>query len=101
MATVTKASLADKITTTSGLNGREAADVVQGFFEETSKALEEGKDVKLAGIGNFNLRDKNERPGRNPTTGEEVTITPRRVVTFHAGQKLKTKVKRHVGKELK
>jgi len=101
MATVTKANLAENISTTLGLNRREATNVVQGFFEEASIALEQGKDIKLARLGNFNLRDKKARPGRNPKTGEDVIIAPRRLVTFHAGQTLKTKVKRHVGAELK
>jgi integration host factor subunit alpha len=63
--------------------------MVETFFDEIRKALERGESVKLSGFGNFQLRDKPQRPGRNPKTGEEIPITARRVVTFHASQKLK------------
>ena len=66
--------------------------MVEAFFDEIRNALERGDDVKLSGFGNFQLRDKPQRPGRNPKTGEEIPITARRVVTFHASQKLKTAV---------
>jgi integration host factor subunit alpha len=66
--------------------------MVEAFFEEVRIALEAGDSVKLSGFGNFELRKKSERPGRNPKTGEEIPITARRVVTFHASQKLKSKV---------
>ncbi|MCO4750482.1 integration host factor subunit alpha [Vibrio cholerae O1 biovar El Tor] len=69
-----------------------AKDTVEVFFEEIRKALESGEQVKLSGFGNFDLRDKNERPGRNPKTGEDIPITARRVVTFRPGQKLKARV---------
>jgi integration host factor subunit alpha len=72
-----------------GLNKREAKDMVETFFCEIRDALERGEAVKLSGFGNFQLRDKTQRPGRNPKTGEEIAITARRVVTFHASQKLK------------
>ena len=62
------------------------------FFEEIRATLERGEEVKISGFGNFQLRDKPQRPGRNPKTGEEVPITARRVVTFHASQKLKAMV---------
>jgi integration host factor subunit alpha len=75
-----------------GFNKREAKELVEMFFEEIRGALEEGDQVKLSGFGNFELRDKNERPGRNPKTGEEIPITARRVVTFRPGQKLKARV---------
>jgi integration host factor subunit alpha len=75
-----------------GLNKREAKDMVEAFFEEIRTSLEAGDSVKLSGFGNFELRKKSERPGRNPKTGEEIPITARRVVTFHASQKLKTQV---------
>ncbi len=75
-----------------GLNKREAKDMVEAFFEEVRTALETGDSVKLSGFGNFQLRDKPQRPGRNPKTGEEIPITARRVVTFHASQKLKAAV---------
>lgn len=90
--TVTKAELAEALFEKVGLNKREAKDMVEAFFEEIGKALESGQAVKLSGFGNFQLRDKRERPGRNPKTGEEIPITARRVVTFHASHKLKALV---------
>ena len=86
--TLTKAELADLLFDEVGLNKREAKDMVESFFEEIRLALETGDTVKLSGFGNFQLRDKPQRPGRNPKTGEEIPITARRVVTFHASQKL-------------
>jgi integration host factor subunit alpha len=93
--TLTKADLADLLFEQVGLNKREAKDMVEAFFEEVRTALEAGDSVKLSGFGNFELRKKSERPGRNPKTGEEIPISARRVVTFHASQKLKTKVEEH------
>ena len=90
--TLTKAELADLLFEKVGLNKREAKDMVEGFFEELRNALEDGDGIKLSGFGNFQLRDKPQRPGRNPKTGEEIPITARRVVTFHASQKLKAAV---------
>ena len=78
-----------------GLNKREAKELVEAFFEEVRLALEEGEEVKLSGFGNFTLRNKKQRPGRNPKTGEEIPISARRVVTFRPGQKLKTRVEEH------
>ena len=75
-----------------GLNKKEARELVDSFFEELISSLAVGEQVKLSGFGNFDLRDKNERPGRNPKTGEKIPITARRVVTFRAGQKLKSRV---------
>ncbi|MCL4144863.1 UNVERIFIED_CONTAM: hypothetical protein GTU68_064239 [Idotea baltica] len=75
-----------------GFNKREAKELVEMFFEEVRSALEAGENVKLSGFGNFELRDKSERPGRNPKTGEEIPISARRVVTFRPGQKLKARV---------
>jgi integration host factor subunit alpha len=75
-----------------GLNKREAKEVVEAFFDEIRAQLEQGESVKLSGFGNFQLRDKPERPGRNPKTGEPIPISARRVVTFHASQKLKAHV---------
>ena len=66
--------------------------MVESFFEEIREALENGEQVKLSGFGNFDLRDKNQRPGRNPKTGEDIPISARRVVTFRPGQKLKARV---------
>jgi integration host factor subunit alpha len=90
--TLTKAELADMLFDKIGLNKREAKEMVEGFFEEIRIALERGEEVKLSGFGNFQLREKPQRPGRNPKTGEEIPITARRVVTFHASQKLKAAV---------
>jgi len=87
--TLTKAELADLLFDRVGLNKREAKDMVEAFFEEIRQSLEAGESVKLSGFGNFQLRDKPQRPGRNPKTGEEIPISARRVVTFHASQKLK------------
>jgi integration host factor subunit alpha len=89
---LTKAELADLLYEQVGLNKREAKDMVEAFFEEVRIALEAGDSVKLSGFGNFELRKKSERPGRNPKTGEEIPISARRVVTFHASQKLKSTV---------
>jgi integration host factor subunit alpha len=75
-----------------GINKRDAKDLVETFFEEVREALESGEQVKLSGFGNFDLRQKNERPGRNPKTGEDIPIKARRVVTFRPGQKLKSRV---------
>ena len=90
--TLTKAELADLLFEKVGFNKREAKDMVESFFEEVRTALERGEGVKLSGFGNFQLRDKPQRPGRNPKTGEEIPISARRVVTFHASQKLKTQI---------
>ena len=90
--TLTKAELADLLFERVGLNKREAKDMVETFFEEIRFALQRGDSVKLSGFGNFQLRDKPQRPGRNPKTGEAIPITARRVVTFHASQKLKAMV---------
>src|SRR5580700_4026446 len=92
--TLTKADLADLLFEKVGLNKREAKDMVETFFEEVRLSLENGDSVKLSGFGNFQLRDKPQRPGRNPKTGEEIPITARRVVTFHASQKLKALVEK-------
>ncbi len=92
---VTKANLAEYLFEGLGLNKRDAKEIVEQFFEEIKNSLEEGKQVKLSGFGNFDLRNKNQRPGRNPKTGEEIPIKARRVVTFKPGQKLKIKVEHH------
>lgn len=90
--TLTKADLIQLVVDNVGLNKREAAEMVEAFFEEISAALEAGDDVKLSGFGGFQLRTKPERPGRNPKTGEGAVIAARRVVTFHPSQKLKIAV---------
>ena len=89
---LTKADIAEHLFTQLGMSKREAKDMVEAFFEEIRQALERGEQVKISGFGNFDLREKNQRPGRNPKTGEEIPITARRVVTFHASQKLKANV---------
>ena len=96
---LTKADMADLLFEELGLNKREAKELVEMFFEEVRGALERGSDVKLSGFGNFILRSKNERPGRNPKTGEEIPITARRVVTFRPGQKLKARVEAYAGNQ--
>jgi len=98
-ATLTKAELADLLFEHVGLNKREAKDMVETFFEEIRFALQRGDSVKLSGFGNFQLRDKPQRPGRNPKTGEAIPITARRVVTFHASQKLKAMVDASTGRK--
>lgn len=92
LPTLTKAELAELLFEQVGLNKREAKDMIETFFDEIRNALERGEAVKLSGFGNFQLRDKPQRPGRNPKTGEEIPIAARRVVTFHASQKLKEMV---------
>ena len=99
MGALTKADLAEQLFDQLGLNKREAKEVVELFFEEISRSLEENVQVKLSGFGNFELKEKKERPGRNPKTGEDVPISARRVVTFHAGQKLKARVELYSGEE--
>lgn len=89
MQTLTKAELAEMLFDRVGLNKREAKDIVETFFEQIRDALVKGDPVKLSGFGNFQVRDKPARPGRNPKTGEVIPIAARRVVTFHASQKLK------------
>ncbi len=90
--TLTKAELTECVFERVGLNKREAKEIVDAFFAEISSALERGEEVKLSGFGNFQVRDKSSRPGRNPKTGESIPISARRVVTFHASQKLKSTV---------
>lgn len=99
MTALTKANLAERLFVDLGLNKREAKELVEMFFEEIRHALETGNHVKLSGFGNFYLRDKKERPGRNPKTGEAIPISPRRVVTFRPGQKLRARVEQYTGSE--
>jgi len=94
---LTKADLAAALFEEVGLNKREAKEFVDSWFETIRQALEDGDNVKLSGFGNFQLRDKNERPGRNPKTGEEIPISARRVVTFKPGQKLRSRVEAYAG----
>jgi integration host factor subunit alpha len=92
MHTITKADLTERIVNSVGLNHREAKEMVESFFKEISDTLEAGEEVKLAGFGVFHVRDKPERPGRNPKTGEEIPVSARRVVTFHPSGCLKDAV---------
>ena len=94
---LTKADMAERLFDDLGLNNRESKELVEAFFEEVRGSLEVGRQVKLSGFGNFDLRDKNQRPGRNPKTGEEIPISARRVVTFSPGQKLKARVEAYAG----
>ncbi|MBL7004183.1 MAG: integration host factor subunit alpha [Gammaproteobacteria bacterium] len=96
---LTKADMAEMLFDELGLNKREAKEIVEQFFEEIKVALETGNQVKLSGFGNFVLREKKERPGRNPKTGEEIPISARSVVTFRPGQKLKIRVEAYAGTE--
>ncbi len=89
---LTKADLAETLFEKVGLSKRDAKETVEVFFEDIKQALESGEQVKLSGFGNFDLREKSERPGRNPKTGEDIPISARRVVTFKPGQKLKARV---------
>jgi len=89
---LTKAHLADLLFEQIGLNKRESKDMVEAFFELVSNRLIEGEDVKISGFGNFQIRVKAPRPGRNPRTGELIPIGERRVATFHASAKLKEQI---------
>ena len=97
MGALTKADLAEMLFDELGLNKREAKEIVEMFYGEISLALENNDQVKISGFGNFELRDKKSRPGRNPKTGEEIPISARRVVTFKTGQKLKARVETYAG----
>ncbi len=89
---LTKAEIAEHLFEKVGLSKRDAKEMVEIFFEEIRETLESGDQVKLSGFGNFDLRQKSERPGRNPKTGEDIPISARKVVTFRPGQKLKSRV---------
>ncbi len=96
MSALTKADMVDELTIRLRITRSEARQLVDGFFDEISQALSEGKEVKLSGFGNFELKDKKSRPGRNPKTGESVPVAARRVVTFKAGQKFRGRVEDEV-----
>ena len=96
---LTKADMAKSLFNAIGLNKREARELVDLFFEELEVCLADGEQIRLSGFGNFNLRDKVARPGRNPKTGEKVPIPARRVVTFRPGNKLKARVQAYAGPE--
>ncbi|MEP2736873.1 MAG: integration host factor subunit alpha [Erythrobacter sp.] len=92
VGTLTRADLAETINRKMGFSRAESLDMVESILDKMGKALEDGENVKISGFGSFVLRDKRERVGRNPKTGVEVPITPRRVMTFRASQLLKERV---------
>ena len=94
MATITKIDITENLIEKYQLPKNEAKKVVENFFEEVRISLESGHDVKLSGFGNFELRNKASRPGRNPKTGDVVAVSARRVVTFKPGQKLRARVEK-------
>lgn len=94
---LTKAEISDTLITSLKMNKRDAKELVDYLFEALRHTLEEGESVKISGFGNFELRDKGQRPGRNPKTGQDVPISARRVVTFRPGQKLKARVENYEG----
>ena len=93
MSTLTKADMIDHLTIRLRMPRQDARLIVDTFFREISQNLADGKEVKLSGFGNFELKDKKTRPGRNPKTGEEIPVKARRVVTFKAGQKFRSEIK--------
>jgi len=96
---LTKAVMAKSLFNEMGLNKKEARELVDSFFQELEACLADGEPMKLSGFGNFDLRDKKERPGRNPKTSEDIPIPARRVVTFRPGQKLRARVEGYTGTE--
>ncbi len=94
---LTKAQLSELLFEQIGLNKRESKDMIDAFFDLIADSLVEGKDVKISGFGNFQIRTKAPRPGRNPRTGEAIPIEARRVVTFHASHKLKEQIQSQGG----
>jgi len=94
---LTKAGIARQLHGEMGLNMREGKEFVEVFFDSLREVLAQGESIKLSGFGKFDLRDKEQRPGRNPKTKEEIPITARRVVTFRPSQKLKTRVENYAG----
>ena len=94
---MTKAGLAQELCDQLGVNKREAKELVELYFDTVREVLAEGESVKISGFGNFKLREKTPRPGRNPKTGEEIPISARRVVTFKPGQKLKHRIESYAG----
>jgi integration host factor subunit alpha len=95
---LTKADIANCLFDEIGLTKREAKEIVELFFAKICDALGQGHEVKISGFGNFKLNDKDERPGRNPKTGDMIPVSARRVVTFHSGQKLRARVEVYAGK---
>lgn len=95
MATITKLDIIEYLSDKYHLSKQDTKNVVENFLEEIRLSLESGQDVKLSGFGNFELRDKSSRPGRNPKTGDVVAVSARRVVTFKPGQKLRARVEKN------
>ena len=94
MATITKIDIIEYLSDKYQLSKHDTKNVVENFLEEIRSSLESGHDVKLSGFGNFELRDKSSRPGRNPKTGDVVPVSARRVGTFKPGQKLRARVEK-------
>ena len=94
---ITKTDLAEALYMDVGLNKCEANEFVDAFFNTIKDLLVEGNDVKLSGFGNFEKKDKKGRPGRNPKTLEEIAITPRRIVAFKPGQKIRDTIETYAG----
>ncbi|WP_114934472.1 integration host factor subunit alpha [Haemophilus influenzae] len=94
MATITKLDIIEYLSDKYHLSKQDTKNVVENFLEEIRLSLESGQDVKLSGFGNFELRDKSSRPGRNPKTGDVVPVSARRVVIFKPGQKLRARVEK-------
>ncbi len=94
---LTKADMAKSLFNDVGLNKREGRELIDLFFQELEASLADGEQIRLGGFGNFYLRDKHARPGRNPKTGEKIPVPARRVVTFRAGQKLRARVQGYAG----
>ena len=96
-STLTRADLGEAVYAEVGLSRNESAALVELVLNEISNALIRGEGVKVSSFGSFIVRDKGQRTGRNPKTGEEIPISARRVVTFRPGQKLKARVEAYVG----
>ncbi len=97
---LTKADISEHLCNNVEISKRDAKELVELYFQQVCAALESGQQVKLSGFGNFELHDKNERPGRNPKTGEAIPVSARRVVTFRSGQKLRARVEVYSGSEV-
>ena len=97
---LTKANMAQHLVEHANITKQQAVQLVELFFEEIRVALERGETIKLSGLGNFQTREKKQRPGRNPKTGEVIAVTARRVVTFHAGLKLRGAIEKLVPSEV-
>jgi len=92
VGTLTRADLADLVHNEIGLSRSDSADIVEGVLRHMCESLSNGQNVKISGFGSFILRDKGERIGRNPKTGVEVPIAPRRVLTFRASQIMRERI---------